>query len=106
MKKLVFMAVIVSVFCVAGVASASLVDLTYMGMPSPLAVNITAPPLGTVNTSAGLETVKINGGPTINALCFEPQWSTQVGATAPYDLQTIPDGSTYKAAAWLLSQSG
>ena len=103
-KRFIVMLVFLTVVFAATISSAAIVSLTFPGVSDGLSVTVYNPGTGrSANTWAGIYPAVI-GGATYNGYCAEPQ-TIPVGTTANYDLQPIPEGSGFEAAAWVLSQN-
>ena len=106
LKRLVFVALIVSVVFAASMASAYLVQLNYVKVDPAKVVTIG----GTYYSGgvyAGNYVVDIAGMGRLYGYCVDP--SNAPGSTKTYDLRPIPEstegsGSGYEAAAWVLAQ--
>lgn len=100
-KFFVLLVLIISVFFVASMSEAALV--TYNGVDNPVPVNITAPFLGTINTSAGYAKINVD---TLNyfAFCVDPSYATYT-PTEYTVLSATTMENKYKAAAWVLDQA-
>lgn len=88
----------------AGMASATIVSLLEYTVANAVSVNIYAGALGNVDTSAGNYMVKYATDPNtlVSGFCVDAHYSTS--SYSPYLVQSIPKGSGYEAAAWVLSQ--
>jgi len=104
LKKLVYVAVVLSFVLAASIASADTVSLAYQGVQNSAIVGIAGAYTGDVY--AGNYTVTYSTDPTtsVSGYCVEPQTSSAPGAYQTYTLESIPDGSPFEAAAWVLSQ--
>jgi hypothetical protein len=104
-KRLVFIAVIVSVVFAGSMASAYFVDLREVGVSPAGSVNIYANGLGYVNNVlAGYYQVQLDNysGPILSGFCVDPSWAS--GGFTQYNMMTITPGTSYAAAAWVLNQ--
>jgi hypothetical protein len=109
MKRLLSIAVLVSVLAVAGVASATTITLREVGVNNREVVNATfgAQINGTYNVYAGYYQLSINGASPVNGFCVDPAWAP-TNAAQTYDLRTIDATSNYARAAYLfhLAETG
>jgi len=105
MKRLLSIAVLVSVLAAAGIASAVPITLNEVGVNNAAIVDGTfkAQINGTYNVYAGYYQLSINGASAVNGFCVDPAWAP----TSPqkYDLRAIGSGTKYAEAAYLLSLS-
>jgi hypothetical protein len=104
MKRLLSIAVLLSVLAMAGMASAYQITLNEVGVNNAAVINATFPVIGgPYNALAGYYQLQINGANPVNGFCVDPAWAP----TSPqaYDLRAIDQSSVYARAAYLFSQS-
>lgn len=93
-----------TVICLPVMASATVVSVAEVSVANPLAVNIYAVGFNNVDTQAGYIMVKYATAPAtlVSVFCIDPHYSTT--DFTPYEVQSIPEGSGFEAAAWVLNQ--
>ena len=105
LKKLFYVAVVLFFGgFAASLASADTVSLAYQGVQNSATVGIDGAYTGDV--LAGNYTVTYSTEPAtlVYGYCVDPQIISAQGAYQTYNLQSIPEGSPFEAAAWILSQ--
>jgi hypothetical protein len=108
MKRIVFLAVILSVVFTASMASANTVNLNYLSVTNQAAVSLSGDWLSSPpQVYAGNYTVNIwssdnstNYG-NFTGFCVDP--ATAPSSYSLYDLRGIAEGSRYEAAAWVFA---
>jgi len=90
---------------VAGRAWANTVYVAEVEVANPLSVNIYAVGIGDVGTEAGNYMIKYQTDPNtlVSGFCIDPHYSSDL--FNPYLVQSIPKGSGFEAAAWILAQN-
>lgn len=105
LKLLVFIAVMLFLVLPASMASATIVSVAEDSVLNGVSVTIYLPTTGgNVGTTAGNYMIKYATAPTtlVSGFCIDPHYSNS--SFSPYEVQAIPDGSGFEAAAWVLSQ--
>jgi hypothetical protein len=113
MKRLISIAVMVSVLAVTGLASAYSIQLREVGVNNSATINATFgnfdpsnPPSqiqGSYDVLAGYYQLQINGASPVSGFCVDPAWAPTSSQT--YDLRAIDSNSVYAKAAYLFSLS-
>jgi len=103
MRKILFLLVLIPTLAVTATASATPVDLTYLGVTNWQGANAYFPGIGTITAEAGYYQVSISGIGNTSGFCIDPAFSPN--STMQYDLRSISEGSVYERAAYLLANS-
>lgn len=107
MTKKTILMVPVALLAVTVAAFAGTIQLREVGTNPQTVVNVTIPAAGggifySGGVYAGFYVLEIQGQGLVSGFCVDPSFSNSSFST--YNLLTIPEGSNYERAAWLLNQ--
>ena len=105
MKRLLSLAVVISVLVITRIASGIPITLNEVGVNNAKIINGTfhSQINGTYNVYAGYYQLQINGASAVNGFCVDPAWAPS--SPQSYDLRAIDPTSQYAKAAFLFSLS-